>query len=46
MKAYFERALDNIIRHGDTDIFPFPFENFLFFDNRNEVLDLCRPRFD
>ncbi|MBV9829203.1 MAG: hypothetical protein JO001_26595 [Alphaproteobacteria bacterium] len=40
MKEFFERALDNVIRHGDTDIFPYPFETLLFFDKRKEVLDL------
>jgi len=31
-----ERAIDaalrNVARHGDTDIFPFPFENLVFSD--------------
>jgi hypothetical protein len=30
MKKYFKKALDNIIINGDTDIFPFPFERYLF----------------
>lgn len=33
-------AIANVIRHGDTDIFPRPFENFAFYDKSNEVLDL------
>ncbi|WP_163399518.1 hypothetical protein [Flavobacterium fluviatile] len=30
MKQNFKKALQNIIRHGDTDVFPFPFERLLF----------------
>jgi len=33
-------AIQNIVKHGDTDIFPFPFENHAFFDKREEVIDL------
>ena len=33
-------ALLNIIRHGDTDIFPFPFENRAFFDNFDDTVAL------
>ena len=33
-------ALLNIIRHGDTDIFPFPFENRAFFDNFDDTAAL------
>ncbi|ADC63994.1 RNA-directed DNA polymerase (Reverse transcriptase) [Allochromatium vinosum DSM 180] len=29
-------ALHNIAKHGDTDVFPFPFETHLFFDNHAE----------
>lgn len=33
MEARFLRAaLDNITRHGDTDVFPFPIESHVFFD--------------
>src|ERR1700759_141234 len=35
-----ELAVQNIVKHGDTDIFPFPFENHAFFDNRAEIVDL------
>lgn len=35
MKDNFKKALQNIIRHGDTDVFPFPFERHLF-DERLE----------
>ena len=40
MKQFFERALDNVIRHGDTDIFPFSFENLMFFDKRTQIVEL------
>jgi hypothetical protein len=33
-------AVQNIVKHGDTDIFPFPFENHAFFDRQKEVVDL------
>jgi hypothetical protein len=31
-----KRALRNIGKHGDTDIFPFPFERHLFFDRESD----------
>ena len=34
------KAVANIIHHGDTDIFPFPFENYAFFDKETELVDL------
>ena len=34
------QAIQNIVKHGDTDIFPFPFENHAFFDKQTEVVDL------
>jgi len=33
-------AIQNVVKHGDTDIFPFPFENRAFFDRRAEVVNL------
>ena len=33
-------AVNNIAQHGDTDIFPFPFENYIFFDRPEECCDL------
>jgi hypothetical protein len=39
-----ELAIQNIAKHGDTDVFPFPFETHIFFDNPVEskkiLLDL------
>lgn len=40
MEQYFRRALDNITTHGDTDVMPYPIENTIFFDCKDEVLDL------
>ncbi|MFA0961122.1 RNA-directed DNA polymerase [Roseivirga sp. BDSF3-8] len=40
MKSNFEKALQNIIQFGDTDIFPFPFERYLFEEMYDEVLKL------
>lgn len=31
-------AIKNTVKHGDTDIFPFPFERFVFQDEEEEVL--------
>lgn len=35
-----KRAVTNIVKHGDTDIFPFPFENHVLHDRTDEVVDL------
>ncbi|MFE0016538.1 RNA-directed DNA polymerase [Mesorhizobium sp. NPDC059054] len=35
-----ELSVDNVARHGDTDIFPFPFENYAFSDLRNKFVEL------
>jgi len=32
MEQFFKMALENIARHGDTDVFPFPLETKVFFD--------------
>jgi hypothetical protein len=42
MDEFFKRAIANVIRHGDTDIFPFPIENHIFFDKASECLALLR----
>ncbi|TBW34519.1 hypothetical protein EYW49_18200 [Siculibacillus lacustris] len=33
-------AIENITRHGDTDIFPLPFENYPFFDKKEDLTNL------
>lgn len=40
MRENFRKALVNIVRHGDTDIFPFPFERYLFDEKMEETLDM------
>lgn len=40
MRDNFKKALSNIIRHGDTDVFPFPFERHLFEEKNKESLKL------
>jgi hypothetical protein len=42
MDEFFRRAIQNVIRHGDTDIFPFPIENHIFFDKPSECLTLLK----
>lgn len=42
MELFFRRAVDNITRHGDTDIFPFPIENHTFFDRADDVVALLK----
>jgi len=37
-KKYIELALKNITKYGDTDIFPFPIENNVFFDNQDKAI--------
>lgn len=40
MNKYFELAIDNITKYGDTDIFPFPLENLMFYDNKKQTIEL------
>lgn len=40
MKEHFIAAVDNIVHHGDTDVFPFPIENHILKDMRDAVVDL------
>jgi hypothetical protein len=42
MKENFRKALINIVRHGDTDIFPFPFERYLFHEKLHETIDILK----
>ena len=42
MEQFYRRALKNIVRHGDTDIFPFPVENHVLHDRPDEVVDILR----
>ncbi len=40
MRDFFQRALSNITKFGDTDIFPFPIENHVFFDKPSATIAL------
>jgi hypothetical protein len=42
----FNLALLNIIKHGDTDIFPYPFESRLFEDKKDIVINALMDTFD
>jgi Reverse transcriptase (RNA-dependent DNA polymerase) len=42
MREHFERAVENVVAHGDTDIFPFPFERHLFIDKKADVVTLLQ----
>jgi hypothetical protein len=37
---HFKRALSNISKFGDTDIFPFPVENHIFYDKADQAAEL------
>lgn len=38
MEQAFKRAVENIARHGDTDVFPFPIENHVLYDRPDEAV--------
>lgn len=38
MENFFRAAVQNIAKHGDTDVFPFPIENHVFFDREDAVV--------
>jgi hypothetical protein len=40
MRGAIDTALSNIIGFGDTDVFPYPVENHVFFDTRTETIAL------
>lgn len=39
-KAAAKLAATNIIKHGDTDIFPYPFDRHAYFDKLDDLVDL------
>ncbi|MGA2403616.1 MAG: hypothetical protein ABSG91_18230 [Syntrophobacteraceae bacterium] len=48
-KKAFQASIRNVASHGDTDIFPFPFENHLFYDQTHEcaeTLELIHANFE
>ena len=46
MLNHFTKALQNIIRHGDSDICPFPFERALFEHDMEKTLDVLQDYYD
>ena len=44
MSTAIKRALQNIVAFGDTDVFPFPFERYLFDDKTDECFDFVLER--
>lgn len=42
MTDYYKLAVKNIACLGDTDIFPFPIENALFFDQGEKIIDILK----
>ncbi len=38
MESAFRRAIANVTQHGDTDIFPFPIENRILFDQETNII--------
>lgn len=49
LREAFRAAIRNVASHGDTDIFPFPFENHLFYDSPDkcaETLELIHANFE
>jgi Fe2+ or Zn2+ uptake regulation protein len=39
MRQFFQAAVENIYRHGDTDVFPFPIENRIIYDKKDAFID-------
>lgn len=42
LRKAFTFAVNNIARHGDTDIFPYPVENHIFFDCHDKIVKLLQ----
>lgn len=42
MEQFYRRAIKNIVRHGDTDIFPFPIENHILHDEPDKVVEILK----
>lgn len=40
LKQSFKKALENIAKYGDTDIFPHPLEKTIFHDSEEQVFEL------
>jgi hypothetical protein len=42
MEEHYRRAIRNVVKLGDTDIFPFPIENHILFDKPDEAVELLK----
>lgn len=42
MEKAFRRSIANVVSHGDTDIFPFPVENRILHDKKDEIVLLLK----
>lgn len=42
MEQFYRRAIKNIVRHGDTDIFPFPIENHVLHDEPDKIVEILK----
>jgi Reverse transcriptase (RNA-dependent DNA polymerase) len=45
MRPHFDAALENVVNFGDTDIFPFPFENYIMRDRKARFSELLETAF-
>lgn len=41
-QKFIELAVNNIVNYGDTDIFPYPIENVIFYDKKPEIIKLLQ----
>jgi hypothetical protein len=46
LEPHFRRAIQNVVAYGDTDIFPYPFENTLFNQREDDVVNLLTKMHD
>lgn len=46
IESCFKLALKNIVKYGDTDIFPFPYETRMFDDMEVEMLASLKDTYD
>ena len=38
METALRRAIENVVQHGDTDIFPYPIENRILYDSKEAII--------
>src|ERR1700733_8163391 len=42
VEQFYRRAIRNVVRHGDTDIFPFPIENHVLHDEPDKAVEILK----